>query len=251
MVFSPAKGNYELADRLLCFLSFACIAVVVRWLLRDSDRIDRILKAPKTSRWQTTGKHSKPAMVIVTRIKLRGVCIVGSRIRHQDLQMGRMRLTVQGCVEEGANGKSGRIVGVVACKILLTIGAIASMKESIDVERYVRECTRFQWRVLAIGVGTVLFMAACFGLVIPFRDQVIRIVADWYGMPTAEFAIGLTPAPSVIVLFAALFWLHRKSNQIPELNCPSCKKFIGGMRYLIVATKCCPHCGKRILEDVA
>jgi len=124
------------------------------------------------------------------------------------------------------------------------------MKERWDIDRYVQECNRFQWRAIAIAVGTVLFMFACFALMIPFRDQVKYYVSAWYGAPTAEIVIGLTPFPSVIVLFASLFWLQRKSNKTPELNCAGCKKFVGGMRHLVVATKCCPHCGKKILDDV-
>lgn len=124
------------------------------------------------------------------------------------------------------------------------------MKERLDIDRYVRECNRFQRRVIAIAVGTVLFMFACLALMIPFQDQVKQFVTGWYGATTAEIVIGLTPLPSAIVLFASLFWLQRKASKLPELNCPGCKKFVGGMRHLVVATKCCPHCGKKILDDV-
>ena len=118
----------------------------------------------------------------------------------------------------------------------------------MNVERFVRECNRFQWRTIGVGIATVLFMAASFALVIPFRDQIKQFVSERYGLPVAEFVIGLTPFPSVIVVFAGLIWLQRHANRSSELNCPYCRKFVGGMRYLVVATKCCPHCGKRILE---
>lgn len=91
---------------------------------------------------------------------------------------------------------------------------------------------------------------ASLALLLPFDDQVKRFVAERFGEPAGELVSGLAPFPSVVVLFAGLFWLERKSKKIPELSCPACKKFIGGMRYLIVATKCCPHCGVRILNDV-
>ncbi|AMV33685.1 hypothetical protein VN12_16270 [Pirellula sp. SH-Sr6A] len=60
------------------------------------------------------------------------------------------------------------------------------MKAPFDVDRYVCECNRFQRRVLVIAIGTVLFMMVCFGLVIPFRDNSFRIVANWHDVPAAE-----------------------------------------------------------------
>lgn len=118
----------------------------------------------------------------------------------------------------------------------------------MNVERFVREYNRFQWRVIGVGIVTLLFMAASFALVIPFRDQLKQVVSERYGLPVGEIVIGLTPFPSVIVVFAGLFWVQRHANRSSELNCTYCRKFVGGMRYLVVATKCCPHCGKRILE---
>ncbi len=113
------------------------------------------------------------------------------------------------------------------------------MKKRWDVDRYIRECNRFQWRVIAIAVGTVLFMLACFALMIPFRDQVRHFVSAWYGAPTAEIVVGLTPFPSVIVLFASLFWLPTQIEQTHRrFELPGLQEIFGGMRHLVVATKC-------------
>lgn len=87
------------------------------------------------------------------------------------------------------------------------------------------------------SVAVVLFMIASFALLLPFDDQVKRFVLERFGEPAGELVSGLAPFPSVVVLFAGLFWLERKSKKIPEFSCPACRKFIDGMRYLIVATK--------------
>ena len=124
------------------------------------------------------------------------------------------------------------------------------MTERWSVENYSRECTRFQWRVVGLGAAAILAMLGCFGLVLPFRNQIKAMLVDQFGLPTAEIVLGLTPLPAVVVFFVGLFWLQRKCGRIKELNCPNCKKFIAGMRFMVVATKCCPYCGAKILHDV-
>ncbi len=124
------------------------------------------------------------------------------------------------------------------------------MAHRLQIDCYVRECHRFQVLVIGICVVSVLAMIGCFAIVLPYRDQLKTNLSNHIGLPYAEIAIGLTPFPSIPILFGGLIWLHYRCKKIPELTCPTCKRFIGGMRQLVVATKCCPHCGIRVLDDV-
>ena len=124
------------------------------------------------------------------------------------------------------------------------------MAHRSKIDGYVRECHRFQILVICLCGASVVSMIACFAIVLPFRDQLKTYIANKFGLPYAEIAIGLTPFPAIPVLFGGLIWLHYRCKKIPELNCHRCNKFIGGMRHLVVATKCCPYCGVQTLDDV-
>lgn len=119
-----------------------------------------------------------------------------------------------------------------------------------EVHAYIHACDQYLRRVVIFAGVTILTVILCFAVVLPFRDQIKDLVVDRFGLPAAELAIGLTPSPALVVLFIGIFWLQLKANRTKELNCPRCKKSIVGMKYLVVATKCCPHCGRRILNDV-
>ncbi|MCU0713870.1 MAG: hypothetical protein MUC43_17565 [Pirellula sp.] len=125
-----------------------------------------------------------------------------------------------------------------------------SQSTRLDVHAYVRECDLYLRRVMAFAGVTILTVILCFAVVLPFRDQIRDSLADRFGMPAAELAIGLTPTPALLVMFIGILWLQRTANRTPELNCPMCEKSIVGMKHLVVAAKCCPHCGVRILNDV-
>ena len=125
-----------------------------------------------------------------------------------------------------------------------------SQSNRLVVHAYVRKCHLYLRRVVIFAGVTILAVILCFVVVLPFRDQIKDWVAGRFGLSAAELAIGLTPTPALLVMFIGILWLQRTANRTPELNCPRCKKSIVGMKHLVVATKCCPHCGVRILNDV-
>lgn len=120
----------------------------------------------------------------------------------------------------------------------------------LELDSYVRECHLYLRRVVIFAGVTILTVILWFAVVLPFRDQIKDWVAERFGLSAAELAIGLTPSPALLVMLIGILWLQRTANRTPELNCPRCKKSIVGMKHLVVATKCCPHCGRRILNDV-
>lgn len=133
---------------------------------------------------------------------------------------------------------------------LLTMNTPESEATRLELESYIHACDQYLRRVVIFAGVTILTVILCFAVVLPFRDQIKDWVAEGFGLPAAELAIGLTPSPALVVLFIGIFWLQLKANRTKELNCPRCKKSIVGRKYLVVATKCCPHCGVKILKDV-
>jgi hypothetical protein len=104
-------------------------------------------------------------------------------------------------------------------------------------------------RVLIVAAATVGTMFACFAVVALYRDSIRNFLVETVGASAAEIVMGFTSAPAVFVLFGGLLVFGRLNKQDSRLICPSCNKSLLGMTQLVVATRNCGHCGKRILAE--
>jgi DNA-directed RNA polymerase subunit RPC12/RpoP len=119
-----------------------------------------------------------------------------------------------------------------------------------DVQQFNAACALWLRGMLVVMGLTIATLVACFGFAIRFRDAMRAFYTGRFGATAAEILIGLTPFPSILVLFAGLAFLHWRIRT-PELNCPNCGRHLLKLRHIVVATKHCPHCGVRILKDVS
>ena len=104
-------------------------------------------------------------------------------------------------------------------------------------------------RVFIVAAATVGTMIACFAVLMLCRDSIRNFLVETVGPSAAEIVMGFTPAPAVFVLFGGLLVVERMNKQDARLTCPSCNKSLLGMNQLVVATRNCGHCGKRVLAE--
>ncbi len=123
------------------------------------------------------------------------------------------------------------------------------MTTPLDIEQFNRACSRYGRGVLTVAGLAIVTAFGCFAVVLPFKQEIRAFYMGHFGAGAAEILMGLTPFPAIPVMFAGFWWLHRLSKKTPELLCPHCKKSIVGMRHIVVATKNCPHCGRRVLAE--
>jgi len=84
--------------------------------------------------------------------------------------------------------------------------------------------------------------------------------ARWYGaFLRAKFGAGavtglLGPLPLLVVAVGLIFWMRKWVQQLNRaygLVCPACGKDLAMAHHVVIASKCCPHCGQRVIEEDA
>ncbi len=103
--------------------------------------------------------------------------------------------------------------------------------------------------IASLVVATVLTLAACFGIVGFYRDPIRNFLVERFGSDVGEALMGFTPFPALVVIIGGLLVNERWAKKDPLLLCPSCAKSLLEIKHLVVATRNCGHCGKRVLAE--
>lgn len=92
-------------------------------------------------------------------------------------------------------------------------------------------------------------MLAIFGLGALFRPTL-------YGFLSAQWGIAIAEAFFVVVYFLAMLvliggtWLgYRRSSRDQRLLCPHCSALLVEGKHVVVATRNCVQCGRRVLAE--
>lgn len=70
-----------------------------------------------------------------------------------------------------------------------------------------------------------------------------------FGEPAAETLEGVVMLLAFPAFMAVILYGDRRASSDPRLRCPHCDKHLEAMSNLVVATRNCPHCGRRVLEE--
>lgn len=101
------------------------------------------------------------------------------------------------------------------------------------------------------GILAAAFLAIVVGFVTlgVFQDILRELFLRLLGEPATEIITGIAPfAPALIVLFGGLLANERLAKRDLRLRCPACGKQLVALRHLVVATRNCGYCGKRVLH---
>lgn len=105
-------------------------------------------------------------------------------------------------------------------------------------------------RRMATVFGALVFaMFAFMGSVAFCRDALHTFYVGHCGEVMAEILMGLSLAPALPILFVGIWLAERSAKRDRRLYCPACGKRLMDMRHLVVATRNCGHCGKRVMAD--
>ena len=118
-----------------------------------------------------------------------------------------------------------------------------------DIDDFNAACTAYERGMLRAAIPAAVTLALCFGIVLPFRDAVQAYYQRQCGDVAAEFLLGLTPLPAVVVMFFCFWVHHRRLKRIGILHCPHCGQCVVSGQRLVVATRNCFHCGRRMVAD--
>jgi hypothetical protein len=119
----------------------------------------------------------------------------------------------------------------------------------LSIQEFNAATSAYTKRFLVVSALTVLTMFACLAAAAAYRDPLRVFYTRLFSEPVAEALMGLAPAPALIVLVAGLWLGERRAKRDARLSCPHCGKNLAGMRHLVVATRNCGYCGKRVLAE--
>jgi len=116
----------------------------------------------------------------------------------------------------------------------------------IEIDDFRTATSAYVRRTYIVMALSLLTMFAGFGVALAFKTEIRDFCQKHFSEPTSEMLRGLAPFPAVLVLFIGLWLSERISKQDTRLKCPHCGKMLVGMRSLVIATRNCGNCGKRV-----
>jgi hypothetical protein len=121
----------------------------------------------------------------------------------------------------------------------------------MKLTEFIEATKRYQKQMaIIVWVAMAIMMAAIF-ICAPLQPVILRHLPPKMDKDEARL-IAASPLILVAMLFifglaGGMLYAQRKAGMF----CRECKKEIGRLWPVVVASKCCPHCGKRIIEEDA
>jgi hypothetical protein len=119
----------------------------------------------------------------------------------------------------------------------------------ITIDQFKYSASRYTRCTLATVLGSVFAVVLAILLIKVFHDPLLSFYVQWFGESTAAILISISPFPAILILFGSLWYSERRLSRDPCTRCPSCAKQIACMRQIVIATRNCPHCGQRVLQE--
>jgi nitrate reductase gamma subunit len=106
-------------------------------------------------------------------------------------------------------------------------------------------------RMVVAAGGAVAGMLACFGLAGLSRQALLGSLSIRLGEMGAEALFVVVPFLAILVFLAAMWLGYRQGNRDGRLLCPHCHTLLVQHQHLVVATRNCVQCGRRVLAEPA
>jgi DNA-directed RNA polymerase subunit RPC12/RpoP len=122
------------------------------------------------------------------------------------------------------------------------------------IEEFNAGITAFDRRFFTVlGVGFILLVLGFFGVGMPFEKALREYLARRLDGATAErlaalFVLGVG-LPGTIISLGGLFLTFRQAKRDRRIICPYCGKLLVEHRFLVVTTRNCCRCGRRVLSE--
>jgi len=125
------------------------------------------------------------------------------------------------------------------------------MIATVGIAQFKRACHFHQFGSLIIGGLSLVVILGGFGIASAYKNSLTRFVAPMLGTKAADGAtLAAFTIPGIVLLFGGFIWLEHKTKSIAGATCFHCKKCLAGMMHTVIASKHCPHCGRRVLSEL-
>jgi hypothetical protein len=95
----------------------------------------------------------------------------------------------------------------------------------------------------------MLFAMVCVATYAPYHDRFEACLDSRFGGPTSNILAIVPAALPVTLAFGLLIPLQRRLERKLGAGCPHCGKNLADFRGIVIASKNCPFCGLKVLDD--
>ena len=121
---------------------------------------------------------------------------------------------------------------------------------AVNLEEFNQAAGRYQkCSTVACLVPLGILFLLCMAYV-PFYRTVEASLTSRFGATPGELLAIVPVALLVILGFGGIIVLQRRVDRRFGIMCVHCKKPLVNFRFIITASRNCPYCGKRVIEDI-
>jgi hypothetical protein len=119
----------------------------------------------------------------------------------------------------------------------------------LRIEEFNTAASAHHRRMVVAAGASVAGVFACLGLAGLLRLALDRFLTEHLGSMGAEAFLALFPVAAVPVFLTGMWLGYRRGRQDQRLLCPHCGILLVESRRLVVATRNCVQCGRRVLAE--
>jgi DNA-directed RNA polymerase subunit RPC12/RpoP len=102
----------------------------------------------------------------------------------------------------------------------------------------------------AMGIlGPCLIAFLLFLAYTPFQDRFESFLSTRFDSFNVYILTHLPMALTQIITILCIFWLAGRIQRQSGVRCPHCAKGLVKRKRIVIASRNCPYCGKRVIED--
>ena len=117
------------------------------------------------------------------------------------------------------------------------------------MSEFSRAAANYQKRSAIVCVTPFALGILCVVIYAPFQRRFEAFLAGRFSSTLADVLVVLPMGLPLLLALASLIPLGRKIERTAGVLCPHCSKQIAGFKPIIIASKNCPYCGRRVLDD--
>jgi hypothetical protein len=119
----------------------------------------------------------------------------------------------------------------------------------VRISEFSRAAGTYQRKSLLACFAPFAIALICLLAYVPFQRRLEAYLSSRFGAAAVDVLTVVPMAVPVVLALASLIPLGRRIERRAGIACSHCGKALAGYKAIVIASRNCPHCGKRVIED--
>ena len=119
----------------------------------------------------------------------------------------------------------------------------------MSISEFSRAASAYQKQSLIACFAPLSLALLCLAAYAPFQKRFESLLSARYGETTVDVLTVLPMAVPTMLALASMIPLARRVERRAGVACPHCSKALANFKAIVIASRNCPNCGKRVIED--